>query len=82
MQITFSETHNWTRLPLEVFFSFMELSILNIRLILFAYMLMKKINERLKKFISPDSSCLGCASDADERPTVQQRLVFPNKVKA
>lgn len=43
---------------------------------------MKKIKERLKKFISPNSSYPGCASDADERPTVQQRLVFPDKAKA
>lgn len=60
----------------------MELSILNIRLILFAYMLMKKSTKTGKKFIEALTPAALCASDADERPTVQQRLVFPNKVKA
>ena len=82
LKVAFSGTNNWTRLPLEVFFSFMKLSVLNIRLILFAYMLMKKINERLNKCMSTDSRCPGCASDADENPTVQRRLVFSDKAKA
>lgn len=82
MKVAFSETNNWTRLPLEVFFSFMKLSVLNVRLILFALHADEKINERLNKFISTHSSCPGCASDADENPTVQRRLVFSDKAKA
>lgn len=73
VKAAFSKTHSWTRLAPEVFFSCLKLPLGNIRLILFAYMQIKK-NQRKGKFIGTNSSWHGCGSDVVRSGSVQQRL--------